>query len=107
MISIQLGELDEHEQSIRSAFAERARRKNFEKITTLKIGDRVRFVAGRPRYLIGTIGTVEKVKQSYVLVKLDAPVGKFQRAVNAPISLIELVKPVSPVATQVTQVDAG
>lgn len=92
MISIQLGDLDEHKNAIYAAFDERKRRQNIDKINSLQIGDRVQYIAGRPRYLIGTTGTVTKVKQAYVLVKLDAPVGKFTGIVNTPISLIEVIK---------------
>jgi hypothetical protein len=57
----------------------------------LRPGDRVVFTGGRPRYLIGVEATVKQVKQSYVLVTLDSPVGKFHREINAPMSLIRKV----------------
>ena len=61
-----------------------AQRKQFLAISAghqLQPGDRVKYIAGRPRYLIGAIGKVHRVLNTYVEVILEIGVGKFSAGV--------------------------
>lgn len=91
LLAIAQGQFDNHRQDIQSALSERKRRLDFQKIQALRPGDRVRFVSGRPRYIIGHTAVVVRVKSTYVDVKLDVPVGKFGNhgTINTPMSMIE------------------
>jgi hypothetical protein len=48
----------------------------------------------RPKYLAGVCGTIEKVNQKKVLVKVDSGFGGsyMGKSLNTPLSLIELVE---------------
>lgn len=58
------------------------------------VGARVKFVRGRPRYLIGELATVVKVMQTWIEVKLDQDCGKFsaKSTIRTPMSIVEVVK---------------
>lgn len=57
---------------------------------TLKVGDRVRFMNGRPKYMVGVEGTVVGKKQSKLVVDLDESRGRFNgKGVVCPPSCLE------------------
>lgn len=88
--NINAGLCDNQLDAIIIAASERRRNKLLAVGRSLMPGDRVKYVAGRPRYLIGMTGTVEKVKSAYVLVRIDRDIGKFTThgTINTPMSLI-------------------
>jgi hypothetical protein len=57
------------------------------------IGDRVQFNSqARPNYIQGLKATITKVNRARVVIKLDAPVGRFGvTPINCPTSIIECV----------------
>lgn len=90
---IMSGHLDNDLDAIRSAMIERNRIKGFIQQVSLRIGDRVRMNDHcRPRYLIGTIGTIVNKKRTKVVVKFDNPPDpKWRGDVTCATSLLTLI----------------
>lgn len=73
-------ELNQLVDFIRDEYKTRARKRNARAKAQMTKGTRVRLAGNRkPAYLSGMTGTIEEVRQTRVLVKLDeGPVGKFR-----------------------------
>lgn len=71
----------------------RVRTNNYEAKQELIPGDRVRFVQGKPKYLIGATGFVTQMNPSKAKITLDAPAGRYPRGtiLTAPYSLLEKI----------------
>ena len=79
---------------IRYKVKARRNEKSAKTLATLKVGDRVRIVGPtKPQYLAGMTGTIEKRRQTKLVVKLSAgPVGKFRDGkVICPASMLEKI----------------
>jgi hypothetical protein len=91
--SILTGEYDQQLAQIRSAVMERKERIDLTRGRSLRIGDRVRIISGRPRYFIGSIATVTDVMQTYIRIKIDKDVGRFSAGadIRCPMAVVEKV----------------
>lgn len=85
--AIRHGELDASLVGLKEAISARKLAQGM----TLRIGDRVRFIGGTPRYIQNAEGIVRKVNQATCVVDLDTPIGRFYRGVRSPYSLVEKV----------------
>jgi hypothetical protein len=84
------GDIDEGLDGIIAACGERKKVLSRSLYYTLNIGDRVRFVNGRPKYMIGVHGTVVGKKQSKLVVDLDETRGRFgSKGILCPPSCLE------------------
>jgi hypothetical protein len=90
LTAIHRGEFDDSLAQIVDAVRERQNRVG----RRMRVGDRVRFNGQtRPQYLIGVLGTVEKVNTTTVAVRPDQAVGKFRGGpIRVPMALIEAVE---------------
>lgn len=92
LTSIRQGKYDAHLDQIADALAARKRIIAANRFYELKVGDRVRFVDKiRPTYLSGVEATVVGKKVKKVIVRLDAPVGRFRGDIYCLAHLIEPV----------------
>jgi len=91
--SIIEGQYDASLSHIQKAISDRTKAIAYSTIHTLMPGMRVKFVRGRPRYLIGELATIHKVMQTWIEIKLDKDCGKFRAGIpiRCPGTLIEKV----------------
>jgi hypothetical protein len=63
-------------------------------LVTDAVAIRRKFVDGRPKYLVGVVGTIREKRQTKVVVVLDETVGKFPAGggIVTPCSLVEKVE---------------
>lgn len=85
------GKYDEHLDYLTNRLAYRRKALSSEKLYSLQIGDRVRFVNCNPKYLNGSVGTVRKINRTKIVVDLDHQNGRFFRGISTPTSMIEKV----------------
>lgn len=80
---------------LQGAIDERKRIKNHQTLMSIRVGDRVKVIAGRPQYLKGALATVRKVNYTKVVIDFDTPHEKFHRNVTCPVSILEVIPPQS------------
>jgi len=87
------GNLDSELESLTNAITERNKINNLKKASMIKVGDKVRFVKGRPKYLVGLTATVVSKKQKNFVVKFDEGqvTGKYSGNVTCPPNLLEVI----------------
>lgn len=87
------GHLDSEIESIQNAITTRNKVNASKKAAMLKIGDKVRFVNGRPKYLVGLTATIVGKKQKNLVVKFDdgQVTGKYSGNVTCPPNLLEAI----------------
>jgi len=87
------GDLDTELESLTNAISERTKLNNIKKAAMFKIGDRVRFVDGRPKYLVGLTAIIVKKKQKNFVVQFDEGqnTGKYRGNVTCPPNLLEAI----------------
>ena len=76
-----------------SQIAEAVQARQKQTIHLLAKGDEVRFNAlTRPKYLVGRIGTVDRVKQTTVVVEIEEAAGKYPAGckITVPAALVEM-----------------
>ena len=62
------------------------------KIYDFNVGQRVKFSnTVRPKYLVGAMGTVQKINRTKVVVDLDERHERFYRNISTPLSMVEIV----------------
>jgi len=61
------------------------------KIWEYQVGDRVKFVNVRPKYLNGAVGTIKKINRTKVVVDLDERRDRFYNNITTPLSMIERI----------------
>lgn len=60
------------------------------KIYEFNVGQRVKFSnTVRPKYLVGAMGTVQKINRTKVVIDLDNRVNRFYTNITTPTSMIE------------------
>lgn len=90
--SIRSGQYDKALVELSSTVSQRLKDTAWQRTQSFRPGDRVKFIAGRPHYLIGSAGTVERVMSTYISVRLDRPIGKFDtRPIRCPINCMEKI----------------
>ncbi len=57
----------------------------------LSVGDKVRIVNARPRYLIGATAVIVRKNQKKVVIDLDQPRRRFQFGITCPVNMIEKI----------------
>lgn len=91
------GEYDASLDALYTAVVERRklvhRAKSAVTLAEIKVGDKVRLKDIRPKYMIGEVCVVTGKKQTKLVVKLAAPVGRFSGLgeLTVPASCVELV----------------
>ena len=65
------GDLDTELESLQNAIDSRSKINNMKKVAMFKIGDKVRFQNGRPKYLVGCTATIISKKQKNFVIKFD------------------------------------
>ena len=88
------GDLDTELESITNAIDERNKLTNIKKAAMFKIGDKVRFQNGRPKYLNGLTATITGKKVKNFTIKFDEgqlPSYKYQGNVTCPPTLLEKI----------------
>ena len=90
VLSIIKGEHDEYLDNLIQVCQNR-KRDMAPKIWEYKVGDRVRFVNVRPKYLNGATGTVKKINRTKVVVDLDERRERFFHNITTPLTMIEKV----------------
>lgn len=55
------------------------------------IGDRVKIISARPKYLKGVKATVTEVKRTRVVVDLDHPAGTYHKNCSAPAYTLQKI----------------
>lgn len=61
------------------------------KIWEFQVGERVKFVNVRPKYLNGAVGTIKKINRTKVVVDLDERRDRFFHNITTPLTMIEKV----------------
>ena len=61
------------------------------KIWEFQVGERVKFVNVRPKYLNGAVGTIKKINRTKVVVDLDERRERFYTNITTPLSMIERI----------------
>ena len=62
------------------------------KISTLKVGDKVRLNSkANPKYIRGSTATIKKINHTRVVLDLDIPQGRFDKNINCPVSILDLI----------------
>ena len=62
------------------------------KIYEFNVWQRVKFSnTVRPKYLVGAMGTVQKINRTKVVVDLDERHERFYRNISTPLSMVEMV----------------
>lgn len=62
------------------------------KISTLKVGDKVRLNnKANPKYIRGSTATIKKINHTRVVLDLDIPQGRFDKNINCPVSILDLI----------------
>jgi len=92
------GKLDDDFETIREAMKQRKDAKNALMKASLNIGDRVRFISGSPKYLIGLEAIVRSKKQTRIGIEFVDKVAarKFGfGTVTARPDMIELIEDVA------------
>lgn len=65
------GDLDDDLESIESAIRSRSKLTSLKKAAMFKTGDKVRFVKGSPKYLLGLSAVIIRKKQKNFVIKFD------------------------------------
>lgn len=86
--SINAGEYDSEINRIVVIAEQRKRHLALKQGWSLRPGDKVQVTGGRPHYMIGATGTIRKVMQSWVILDLDIPCGKFHRNIRCPMTIL-------------------
>lgn len=90
------GKYDEELDTIQEAVRQRIRlNRSTEALTNMveiKIGDTVRFLNIRPKYMVGQEAVVVGKKVSKLVVRLKQPTGRFNGDTTVPASCVELVQ---------------
>lgn len=94
------GHLDGELESITNAIDTRSKVNASKRAAMLKVGDKIRFQSGRPKYLLGLYGTIVDKKQKNLVVKFDETDpngntqyrGKYTGRVTCPPNLLEAVE---------------
>ncbi len=61
------------------------------KIWEFQVGERVKFVNVRPKYLNGAVGTIKKINRTKVVVDLDERRERFYTNISTPLSMVEKI----------------
>ena len=62
------------------------------KISTMKVGDKVRLNNNaNPKYIRGSTATIKKINHTRVVLDLDIPQGRFDKNINCPVSILDLI----------------
>ena len=62
------------------------------KIYEFSVGQRVKFSnTVRPKYLVGAMGTVQKINRTKIVVDLDERHERFYRNISTPLAMVEMV----------------
>lgn len=62
------------------------------KIYEFNVGQRVKFSnTVRPKYLVGAMGTVQKINRTRIVIDLDERHERFYRNISTPLSQLETV----------------
>lgn len=69
--AINNGSMDSHVEDIMTLIRERRQVLGLKKLIDLKRGDKVKFIEGRPAYLIGQIATVRRINGKSVGIEFD------------------------------------
>ena len=87
------GHLDTELESLQNALDSRSKINDVKKAAMFKIGDKVRFINGRPKYLCGLTATIVSKKQKRFVVKFDEgqDTGRFYGNVTCPANLLEKI----------------
>ena len=96
IITIMAGSVDADLQRISDALRERMRQQRttarFTVAASIKVGDTVRIVDCRPKYLVGMRAEVTGITGTQVSLRLPHPVGRFGQTLKAPANLLQLVE---------------
>jgi len=87
--SIACGEYDADLALIREALRVRKESLTVALAITLRPGDRVKIVSGRPKYIIGATARVTDVMQKYCRIDLDEQHGNYRYGIRCPISMLK------------------
>jgi hypothetical protein len=88
------GHLDSELESLQNAIDARNKINTVKKAAMFKVGDKVRFVNGRPKYLCGLTATITGKKIKKFVIKFDEgqlPSYKYGGAVTCPAELLEKI----------------
>lgn len=93
--SIRTGQYDNHLDSMLDALFYRRKSVNLSRVASMKIGDTVEIVNGRPHYLHGVRAKVTDVMQTWCKIQLFQTIGKFNAGVNirCPMTMLKIVTP--------------
>ena len=88
------GNLDGDLDTLTGLISTRREIQTMKRAATFKVGDKVKFVSGRPKYLIGLTATIVRKKQKNFEIKFDEgqATGKYRGNVTCPPSLLEKVQ---------------
>ncbi len=92
LTAIANGELDKDFAAIREAM--HGRKDALGNITRLsiKVGDKIRLLPGRPKYLDNKTGKVVKINPKRVVIDLDERCGRFHRDISCPPEMLEKIE---------------
>lgn len=90
VMPIFLGDYDEYLDGIIQTCQAR-KRDMAPKIWEYQVGERVKFVNVRPKYLNGAVGTIKKINRTKVVVDLDERRERFYHNITTPLTMIEKV----------------
>ena len=87
------GDFDTDLDNISDVIKSRREIQTMKKAATFKVGDKVKFVNGRPKYLVGLTATIVRKKQKNFEIKFDdgQDTGKYRGNVTCPPALLEKV----------------
>ena len=91
------GEYDEYLNSIKNAIKGRQEMVSRAKFFTIKMGDRVRLVNLRPKYMVGATGTVLHHNNTRITVRLDQewlarnPRSRWSNEVKVTPNMVEIL----------------
>ena len=88
------GHLDTELESLQNAIDSRSKLNDVKKAAMFKVGDKVRFQNGRPKYLNGLTATIVGKKVKNFVIKFDEgqlPTSRYSGRVTCPPNLLEKV----------------
>jgi hypothetical protein len=91
--AIRESDLDREEiRDIYETLRQKSREVDRKATANTKVGDRIRIISGRPRYLIGTEGTIVAKRQTKFEALMDEAVGRFGRQLVLPPGMFTVIK---------------